>query len=492
MERSISVLRQRTTSFNPEAAAFNPVFSSPVPQDAAPVPTTSPTPPQVPDSAFPMAPMFNYSPFHAAGSMRSLYRRDPLTPAPVRLEDFLSPDVQALVKKLEEHPDVQEIRAPHTPALETTQAVEVIASPRPSLPPFTFPEPQPQPDYVAVDINELSAGLGLPAMKVDPNDEASPAASHKSRLSQAHPGALYGKLIGWALDKPLTAKGLADFLQNQDLHTPSEPPASTSVSPTRTVVHGNTETTRAEPEVKSTQEGDVPNSHRVAIPAPTETITIPRGPSAFQHQRRRSSASSASYRHHMRIPSNRRYPRRTSRAKRMDQGPMPSAADIYPDDAHWTPSAPIYEGLDYMAYNDQPAEQPQVIVDNVFNWPPPAQVYKPELAPTVADIDAADIDVLALMNELPEPSLDTLAKLDSSRDLRSATAFDLPCDERALTPAQLDGSRYGMRFYGIGYGDQWDLPKMGYLGETEPFRVRPMDHAGWGGWEWALRKGWGA
>jgi hypothetical protein len=33
--------------------------------------------------------------------MYSLYRRDSLTPAPVRLEDFMSPDVKALVKKLE-------------------------------------------------------------------------------------------------------------------------------------------------------------------------------------------------------------------------------------------------------------------------------------------------------------------------------------------------------------------------------------------------------
>lgn len=171
---------------------------------------------------------------------------------------------------------------------------------------------------------------------------------------------------------------------------------------------------------------------------------------------------------------------------------MPSAADIYPDDANWTPSASIYERPDYMTHHQSLIEQPQVIVDNVFNWPPPAQVYAPEPAPTTADIDAADNDVLALMNELPEPTLCTLAKLGNSHDLRITTAFDLPYNERALTPAQIDGSRYGIRFYGIAYGDQWELPQVGDFGKDETFRVRPRDHDGWGGLERALKKGWEA
>ena len=391
-----------------------------------------------------------------------------------------------------EHPNVREVRTPHTPKPEPTQPIEAITDQASSLPIFTFPAQRPQPGHTTVDINELSAGLGLPAAKADTGDDASPTASHKSQLSQAHPGALYGKLIGWARDKPLTAKGLADFLQNQDLQTPCEPPAPTLVSSIGTIARRNSETSCLQTEVESTQEMDTPAQHRVTIPAPSETIITPKGPSAFQHQHRRSSTPSASYRHHARIPSNRRYPRRTSRAKRIDQGPMPSTADIYPDDAHWTPSAPIYEGSDYVPHHDQPAEQPQVIIQNVFDWPPPAQVYKPEPAPTAADIDAADIDVLALMNELPEPSLDTLARLGNSHDLRISTAFELPCDERALTPAQLDGSRYGIRFFGIGYGDQWELPKVGKFTGGEPFRVRPRDHDGWGGWDWALRKGWEA
>ena len=396
-----------------------------------------------------------------------------------------------------EHPDVQEIRAPQTPALDPTKTSETVAdtvaATASSLPLFTFPTPQSQPEYAPVDINELSAGLGLPALKTDAADDASTATSHKSRLSQAHPGALYGKLIGWALEKPLTARGLAEYLHSQDTWTPVEPSAPTSVSPTNAYVHRDIEAARPKPREEQPPEEHAPAALRIPVSAPTEDISVPKGPSAHQHQHRRSSASSASFRHHTRMPSNRRYPRRTSRAKRIDQGPMPSAADIYPDDANWTPSAPIYEGLDYVSHHQPPiVEQPRIVVENVFDWPPPAQVYAPEPAPTTADICAADHDVLALMNELPEPTLCTLAALGNSHDLRKTTAFELPCDERALTPAQIDGSRYGIRFHGLAYGDQWELPKVGDFGESEAFRVRPRDHDGWGGLEWALKQGWEA
>ncbi|KAF9692831.1 hypothetical protein EKO04_009078 [Ascochyta lentis] len=491
MERPILALLQRTTSFNPEAATFSPVFSSPTPQVTDSVWATSPTASQAPTPAFPMAPMFNYSPFQASGSMHSLYRRDRLTPAPVCLEDFLVPDTQTLVKKLEEHPGVQEIQAPQTPARESLQSTQAHAGIATELPPFTFPPRRPHSDYSAVDINELSAGLGLPAMKVDTNDNSSPAVSQKSRYSQAHPGALYGKLIGWALDKPLTAKGLAEYLQNPDLNTLSVVPAATPPTSTTRTRQSN-DAMRSTTSPISTQELEHTwNTPQGNISAPSERVDAPTAPPAFQHQHRRSSNSSASFRHHTRNPSNRRYPRRTSRAKRMDQGPMPSAADIYPDDANWTPSAPIYEGTDCMLHHDQSFEQPQVIVDSAFNWPTPAQVYRPEPAPTADDINDADTEVLALIVELPVPSLSTLASLGTPQDLDGIPCLELPCESRALTPAQLDGSRYGMKFHGIALGDEWELPKVGEFSEGEAFRVRPREHDGWGGWEWALRKGWG-
>lgn len=147
---------------------------------------------------------------------------------------------------------------------------------------------------------------------------------------------------------------------------------------------------------------------------------------------------------------------------------------------------------DYVSYHQELVEQSRMIVGNPFNWPLPAQVYKPEDEPTVADFNAADIDVLALMSELPEPSLDVLARLGNSQDLRISTAFALSCDERPLTPAQEDGSRYGMRFNGLAYGDQWNPSQVGNFDDGKPFRVRPRDHEGWGGREWAMRNVWNA
>jgi hypothetical protein len=94
-------------------------------------------------------------------------------------------------------------------------------------------------------------------------------------------------------------------------------------------------------------------------------------------------------------------------------------------------------------------------------------------------MSAADGDVLSLINQLPDPSIDTLIRFG---------AFDLLPEERPLTPMQESGKRYGMNFFGIGLGDDWVPPA---AGENEPFRVRPRDHEGWGGWEWAIKKGWG-
>lgn len=56
MEHPVTVLRQRATTFNPEAAAFNPRFSSPTLFNAEPGSTTTAV---IPRSAYPMAPIFN-------------------------------------------------------------------------------------------------------------------------------------------------------------------------------------------------------------------------------------------------------------------------------------------------------------------------------------------------------------------------------------------------------------------------------------------------
>ncbi|KAF3048483.1 hypothetical protein E8E11_009347 [Didymella keratinophila] len=511
---------ERITSFNPEAAAF--VFSSTSPQEIALAPNTSSIPPQDADFPLAMAPMFNCehypfsfrpplsnycttdSPFHDAGSARSLYRRDPPTPAPVRLEDFFSTHED----------DMHDIRAPQIPKPAATPTKDNARIAKHSLPPFTFLEraPKPQPAYAPVDINELSAGLGLPSAKAEINEETLTIESYESEVPQAHSGALYGKLIGLALDKPLNAKGLAEFLQKQDVGAPLHSPKRGGTRRTPILAeHNPSETTPTKSRLPSSREildhlrgsardAKTPTPCRVAIPSPPETITrTKRRDSAAHHQHRRNS-SATSYRQHNRVPSH-RYPRRTSRAKRSDQGPMPSAADIYPDDAHWTPSAPLYETAhDYVSYQEpqQAPEPPHIVVANPFDWPPPAQVYAPEAPPTLTDIYEADAEVLELMNQLPAPSLSTLAKLGNTHDIRTTSTFGLESaglkgDERALTPGQEDGSRYGIRFWGIGFGDSWDLPRIGELEEGmfggEAFRVRPREHEGWGGLQWALAKG---
>lgn len=340
---------------------------------------------------------------------------------------------------------------------------------------------QSHPNYTDVGINELSFGLGLPTAKADNIKDASTAATNKSLASHAHPGALYGKLIGWALDKPLTAKGLAEILQEQDINTSSAPPALPSVSPAKTL---KTKTTPTKSESWSTLGKEAPPLARFAAPVPAKTNFVPKGPSAHHHQHhqhRRSSTSTASYSQHTRVPSHRRCPRRSSRAKRLDQGPLPSSADIYPDDFP-LPPAPIPSRRTNHAF--QPpihASDPNLVIANPFNWPSPAQVYAPEPPPSLADMHAADTDVLALVHELPEPSVCTLAKLGNTntRHVRAASGFDLRCDGRALTPAQEDGSRYGIRFFGLGYGDRWEVSG---VGEGEGFRVRPREHEGLGGW----------
>jgi hypothetical protein len=206
------------------------------------------------------------------------------------------------------------------------------------------------------------------------------------------------------------------------------------------------------------------------------------------------SQSTSPFRHHRRLS---RRPRAHTRTKRTDQGPEPSSADIYPDDAHWTPTQPIHQK--YFASTAYMAPPPQAIVhvEDAASWPTPAEVYTHEprappvthvaqnfdifeahTTPTADDLSAADGKVLSLIEDLPEPSMNTLIYFG---------AFDLASDERSLTPGQDSGKRYGMNHFGIGIKDDWRPPR---VAEMEPFRVRPRDHQGWGGWEWAIKKGW--
>jgi hypothetical protein len=92
-------------------------------------------------------------------------------------------------------------------------------------------------------------------------------------------------------------------------------------------------------------------------------------------------------------------------------------------------------------------------------------------------MNEGDADMEALLNDIPK-----------FFNAEIPDVPDLSCDNRPLTPSQEDGKRYGLHFNGIGLGDPWMCPE---AKEGDPFRLRPRNHEGWGGWEWAFKKGWG-
>lgn len=63
---------------------------------------------------------------------------------------------------------------------------------------------------------------------------------------------------------------------------------------------------------------------------------------------------------------------------------------------------------------------------------------------------------------------------------------------RPLSPDQETGARYGLQLQGVGHGAAWQ-PAPAAPGQDwahTQFRVRPLDHPGWGGREWGMANGW--
>ncbi|KAF2686844.1 hypothetical protein K458DRAFT_402390 [Lentithecium fluviatile CBS 122367] len=111
--------------------------------------------------------------------------------------------------------------------------------------------------------------------------------------------------------------------------------------------------------------------------------------------------------------------------------------------------------------------------------------------------------------ETPPAPEANIASTSPTTVINQAGSANLLSDQRSLTPGQEDGSRYGLRFYGIGYSDAWDAPpatqgqhqrtveapamSQGSGGSWDTpmsFRIRPRDHPGWGGWNWAAQTQW--
>jgi hypothetical protein len=383
-----------------------------------------------------------------------------------------------------------------------------IVFPAPSMVPLMFSSQYTEPNLNTVDIDELSASLGLPSAKKETTLNASPACSNNSDASQGVPKALYGKLIDRALSTPLTAHTLAHYMKSRSdsseetVKAIQGPHDAFATAKTLNQEHGQALKVVRPPPGFANQiprmvvvENEHP--HMPTGPAAMQQKVALAAPSGYFQQHPNMVQSATPLQHHARHNSNRRRPRTHTRTKRTDQGPEPSAADIYPDDAHWTPTQ--YTQQNYFAPRQYVPPPPQLVVrtGDASSWPTPAEVYTHEpqappaahvpqafdifeahTMPTAGDLGAADSEVLSLIEELPAPTIQTLMHFG---------AVDLLPEDRSLSPDQQSGKRYGVNFYGIGIGDDWQPPP---VQESDPFRVRPRDHSGWGGWEWAIKKGW--
>jgi hypothetical protein len=242
----------------------------------------------------------------------------------------------------------------------------------------------------------------VPPEDVAANPDAQGAASH-SECGKLPRHTKSTSLIGLALDQSLTANTVASFVQQPtasglldtatsssgkafaqpntgegDSHSERprtlferDPAIISIVSRKDTRVGANMEGRGSYDEAKKLHEREAPNEQRIGAPAnvATTVTSLPTGPSAFQQQHRHSSVSSGSQQSYARTPSGLHHSRRLSRTKRVDQGPMPSVADIYPDDAHWSPPAVVHEkGQSYMSYPAQHVQQPQFNIDNASKW----------------------------------------------------------------------------------------------------------------------------
>jgi len=252
------------------------------------------------------------------------------------------------------------------------------------------------------------------------------------------------------------------------------------------------------------------------------------GPAALSHPRRFSDLPQYPQHHnHIRHASGGGHHRRArayTRSKRTDQGPEPSAADIYPDDANYMPRRPSHRldpAVSLHSLKPKPPPQPHICAEDPVSWPTPAEVYalkpqKPQtprslvqifeqqvgnqvhtaapaapldvfehhIYPSKVDFDSADDDVTVLLSSIP--NLFYREEEENRIQAQEQDTIELSCDTRSLTPQQLSGARYGLRYFGSGLHDTWKCPE---AREGEPFRVRPRNHVGWGSWEWAIRSG---
>ncbi|CAO2651920.1 Nn.00g002030.m01.CDS01 [Neocucurbitaria sp. VM-36] len=490
--------RRKISAFNPQAATFNPTQATAISKGKEFAKATIATPTTTPQEHFRIPTVLAHdSPVPLAENVRSDYYRDAIASRELAgLEGSRFGDVPFAVvqKMLLEHHLASTDGTTGMPLLGRALPTDPMRWPVTRDPPSLLPPPGFEPNRNTVDVEELSASLGLPGMKKNVTFDQShhSEGSHDPFFAQ-HLNT--GKRIfsdgstpaSGDYQRPMVGFSTPSCEDGQATKTVRPPPGFRGMG-SRTIA--------------------VEDPLSVA-PTVTEPKYVPTGPDMFRYAQSQNLFPAA----HQTPPnarhsSNRRRSRAHTRTKRTDQGPEPSAADIYPEDAIWEPSYKPFLGkeTEYKrpSFVHQLPSQQQLLVDDTISWPTPAEVYtyppttkvstrKPDTPPhspvfsifenharpTEQDINAADNEVLAMISELPHVQVPTLLKFG---------AVDLICDDRPLTPGQADGSRYGMKYHALGLGDAWSCP---HANEEESFRVRPRNHDGWGGWDWALKHGWG-
>jgi hypothetical protein len=204
---------------------------------------------------------------------------------------------------------------------------------------------------------------------------------------------------------------------------------------------------------------------------------------------------------------------KTPRPKRIDQGPEPSNADIYPDDdafvavqeengRRYDLDATMHAGMYNMTlgdFNEEPTEMwsspphpsssPHNIQDVQAQMANPVCAINPAYLPVwPSEQDVEDIpDGVSDLGHLSPLSTDSYPDMEGSSAYTATPAgasrrpkLTLPPAEqlRPMEPDQIDGSRYGLKNGGLGLhsvGDVWMPPKpkpgtqfadMGYLWDS--------------------------
>ncbi|EUC51102.1 hypothetical protein COCMIDRAFT_80009 [Bipolaris oryzae ATCC 44560] len=491
MEENRPELSRSRASFNPEAATFSPAPAKIGAADIDTKLTLCMKPPQklgVPG-------MYEEdSPFRPSREMRPDYQAysGPSIPQLADTQsdqlDMSFPDFHEMLHALSQ--------AENQAAQNPGTSMESIHTATPYQSRWVWPTQRYSPSFSAPEVEELSTSLGLPGIAGKGKARADSTARPSNLPDFKSPAStnLHARF--------LNAQGVADHtaIGPQNLHSygfgtqqereiGEDPPTRTVQPPPgfagerpREIVEEDQASRTVQPPPGFTGERSreiFAEKRGTNFADILEPQVVTAGPSAIRHPRRFNDLQSAvqalqQRSHTNRLPPNRvTRPRAATRTKRSDQGPEPSSADIYPDDAPYLSTRrPSYVPDPALVFHGYPSHDRGFKPQDTTSWPTPAEVYaenpvqgpthtssstkkdvEPEFDlfkdhhdPTDDDIHDPDADIDALLSAIPH-----LLDLDVP---------ELECDPRPLTPGQIDGSRYGMRFHGIGLGDRWMGPDL--------------------------------